>query len=147
MITPYDCLNPSGRSQRVLYIFRCIFLACRWRNACLRQPSVRWQCLVQVHSGLEVIHNLLLRFISRVAGWLQCAYAGPMLVPFVIPQLIIIAPIRLPMLVHVGEELSLAGCADDGADVCVRTRMVTVGVIAAIAVVGPGTREPKVNEE
>lgn len=54
-----------------------------------------------------------------------------------IPESLVRARVTNPVGIHVGEEGSLAGGGEDGGDVGVGARGVTVGVVGSIAMVWP----------
>ena len=60
-----------------------------------------------------------------------------MLAPFVLPEGLIVALVVFPVCVHVAEEIGCAGCYKDGGDIRVGTCGVAIGVVGAVAVVGP----------
>lgn len=66
------------------------------------------QLLINLNSLVEVVHNLLLWQIVRVAIWLQGADASAVLVPLMLPQIAIVTTEILPILAHVFEQISPA---------------------------------------
>lgn len=60
-----------------------------------------------------------------------------MLVPFVLPEGLVIAIIVLPVCVHVGQELVPALLLEDGGDVGELSRGVAEFLVCAITIVGP----------
>ena len=103
----------------------------------VRQPGVGRQRLEQIHRLLEEIHHLLLRHVIGVAARFQGADAGAVLGPLVLPEALVVALVVLPVGVHVGEQVRGPCGGDDGGDVGVGARGVAVGVVGAVAVVGP----------
>lgn len=75
--------------------------------------------------------------VVGVAARLERADAGAVFFPFVIPEAFVVALVVFPVGVHVAEEGGLAGGGQDGGDVCVGAIRVAVGVVGAVAVVGP----------
>jgi hypothetical protein len=59
------------------------------------------------------------------------------LVPLVGPERLIVTTVVLPVLIHVGEELSAARLLDDSGDVAVFPRLITELLICAVAVIRP----------
>jgi len=57
--------------------------------------------------------------------------------PLVLPEALVVALVVLPVGVHVAEKVSLSGGAKDGGDVGVGSAGVAVGVVGAVAVIGP----------
>lgn len=95
------------------------------------------QLLINLNSLVEVVHNLLLWQIVRVAIWLQGADASAVLVPLMLPQIVIITTEILPILAHVFEQVSPARVNKDQRNVAVLASGVTELVKAAVAVIGP----------
>ena len=129
--------KPPGRLQRRddrVARIRLTAIGCDPR---VRQPGIGRQRLEQIHRLLEEIHHLLLRHVIGVAAWFQRADAGAVLAPLVLPEALVVALVVLPVGVHVGEEVRGPCGRDDGGDVGVGARGVTVGVVGAVAVVGP----------
>ena len=62
-----------------------------------------------------------------------------MLAPLVLPEGFVVAAFVFPIGVHVAEEVGLTGGVEDGGDVGVCAGGIAVGVVGAVAVVGPET--------
>jgi hypothetical protein len=60
-----------------------------------------------------------------------------MLTPLVLPERLVVALIILPVDIHVCQQVRLAVGVEDGSDVSVLARRVTVGFIGAVAAVWP----------
>lgn len=60
-----------------------------------------------------------------------------MLTPLVLPERLVVALIILPVDIHVCQKVRLSVGVEDGSDVSVFARRVTVGFIGAIATVWP----------
>ena len=61
-----------------------------------------------------------------------------MLSPLVVPEGLVVTLVVLPVGGHVGEEVGCAEGVEDGADVGVGARRVSVRVIGAVTAVRPG---------
>ena len=60
-----------------------------------------------------------------------------MLVPFMLPEGLVVAVIVLPVGVHIGQELVTALLLENGGDVGELSRRVAELLVAAVTVVGP----------
>jgi len=95
------------------------------------------QPLEEIHHLLEEVADLLLRVVVRVAAGLDGVDARAVLVPFVLPEALVVTLVVLPVGLHVVEQLRPALRPQDGRDVAVLARRVAVGSVGAVAVVGP----------
>jgi hypothetical protein len=95
------------------------------------------QRLEQVHDLLEEIADLLLGRVVGVAARFDRVDAGAVLAPLVLPEGLVVAVDVHPVLVHVCQQLAAALLLQDVGDIGVAPRRVTVGLVRAIAVVGP----------
>lgn len=130
--------DPPGRLQRGDDRIACIRLAAAvGHDARVGKPGVGRQRLEQIDRLLKEIHHLLLRHVVGVAARLQGADAGAVLAPLVLPEALVVALVVLPVGVHVREEVGGSRGGNDGGDVGVGARGVAVGVVGAVAVVGP----------
>jgi len=124
---------------------------------------VRGQGFEEVDGGLEVVDYFFLGGVVGVAFWVEGADAGAVFFPFMVPEGFIVSCrvyehclllwgslwglwesvwicstlIVFPVGVHVVEEVGFAGGGDNGRDVGVGARGIAVGVVGAVAVVGP----------
>ena len=69
-----------------------------------------------------------------------------MFTPLVLPETLGCTTIGGPVCVHVIEQGALAGCGEDGGDVGVGAIGIAIGIVGAVAVVGPEAMDcPGVN--
>lgn len=98
------------------------------------------QSLEQVDSALEKVDHLLLRLITDVAVWVESGIACTVLVPFVLPEGLVISVLILPVYLHEVEDIIAVGLLQDTGDIVVLARLVAVLGVRAIAVVRPGCK-------
>ena len=82
-----------------------------------------------------------MRYIARVAAWLQGTDACSMLAPFMLPEAFVVALIVLPVCVHVVEEVRPAGGGDYGGDVCVLAVRIAELVEGTVTMIWPGKHQ------
>lgn len=100
--------------------------------------SVRIPTLKQVHRFLEVIAHFLLWLIVGVAARIDGVDTRAVGGPLVLPKRLAALVVADPVLAHVGEKLRTALVLQNARDVGVGAGWVAVGLVAAVAVVGPG---------
>lgn len=84
-----------------------------------------------------------MRGVAGVAVWIQRADTGPVLAPFMLPEGFVISSLVFPIGIHVVQE---AGCTvrlQDGGDIGILAVHVTVLIVGAVTVVGPGRSKPR----
>lgn len=127
--------NSSGsESLDTISVYRHILSLLERRRSYL----VCIQALEQIHHLLEEITHFLLRLVIGVAGRLDRVQTGAVLAPFVLPEGLVVPVDVNPVLVHVGEELGAILRLQDLGDIGVGAAGVTVGLVGAVTVVGPG---------
>lgn len=120
-------------------------------NALHGQELERIQPAEKFNRFAEIIHHFFLRsvhFIEAfgVAAFVKGGDAGTVFTPFVLPKGFVGAVGVFPVRVHVGEQVSGGEGVEDLGDVGVLAGWVAVGLVGAVAVVGPvcfGVRERK----
>ena len=124
--------------ERFLNLFRRVRGRGGRKYFSLGKEGVRVEGLEEVDGLLEVGDHFLLRGVVGVATWLQGADAGSVLVPFVLPEVFVVALVVFPIGVHVAQEIGLAGGGDDGGDVVVFAARIAVLLVGAVAAIRPG---------
>ena len=126
--------------QDALDLGHVVRLAGRGRDAGRGEPLVRWQRLEEADGAREEVGRLLAVLVAvAVARGLKGADAGAVLAPLVLPELLVVALVVLPVLVHVVERVAGVVGLEDLGDVGVSAIRVTLRRVGAVAVVGPET--------
>lgn len=116
-----SCLLTCGSVCRVC---SCSYLVCV-------------QALEQVNHLLEEVTHFLLGVVAGVAAGLDGVDASTVLAPLVLPELLVATAVADPVLVHVCQEIIAVLGLQDLRDVGVLARGIAVGLVGAVAVVGP----------
>ena len=112
--------------------------SCRTRHdPGTRKPGIAGQSLEQIHRRGEVVYHLFLRDVVGVAAGVERADACAMFLPFVIPKALIVAVDVFPVCIHIAQHGGCACSSEDGRYIGVGSTRVAVGIVCAVAVVGP----------
>jgi len=111
----------------------------RGHDAGVLEGTERVEGAEQLGGAHEVVHHLDARPVTlAVAAARERVDARAVLVPLVRPQPRVRTPVRNPVPLHEGQELLLPVGPKYVADVVEARRYAAVGVVRAVAVVGPG---------
>ena len=116
-----------------------VFLSIRRRDTLLLQEGVCRELLVCLDDLLEVVHHDIRAACAASAIWLDRAVACAMLVPFVLPEVIVVSAVVEPEIVHLRIQCRLSGCENRGRDVVQLHASIAELRVGAITMVRPET--------
>lgn len=143
-------------SECGLNLIESVGLRSGWQDPSLSEPGVGRELLVDGDGGAEVVYDFFLgTIIGTVAGRCQSADTSSVLLPFVPPEVLVVALVvlwksvvwrmgivsrgmyDLPIGSHGAEEVVGTERAQNVGDVGIFTMRVTVSIEAAVAVIWP----------
>ena len=105
-------------AKRTLHVTQSVARGVGWVDIVGAEPTPCRESHVVLDRSLEKIHHVLvLTIFWPVAGNVESTVACRVLAEFMAPEVVVGAALVDPVLVHVGEEIVLAECLDESANV------------------------------
>jgi hypothetical protein len=101
--------------------------------------SIAIQRLKKIDRLLKVVWHFFLRGVARIAARLERTNTSPVLAPLMLPETLIVAIEIDPVRIHIRQEIAFPIGLQNGSDIRVFPRRITVGVICAVTVIRPKT--------
>jgi hypothetical protein len=91
----------------------------------------------QLNCLVKVVNNFLLRIVVGVAVCFKCANASAVFVPFMFPEVGVVAFVVFPIGTHLVEKVSSTSINEDQRDIAIPSTRVAKLIEATVAVIRP----------